>query len=212
MALAGARESYFVTWTPHGPPAIEKIAFDADHWAELERNAIIFFKIHIVRVLLKMRDGFYCPACNKVCLEGDEIENTNEHSIECSLCLLWYHWPCAFINENSSGKEWICKGCLSIALPPDIDNILMKVDYAIEEHKNLENRRDAAMQLAEAAPKIPIYLDLMDDDACQQFGALPERLYILEHGKVAYQGGFSPFLYNVQEVVDWLTDWKQKEK
>ena len=36
------------------------------------------------------------------------------------------------------------------------------------------------------------------------FAAHPERLYILEGGQVAYQGGPGPMDYHPDEVEDWL--------
>ena len=52
-ALLEINYAFFFVWTPIGDPLIEKIYFDAKHWAELERNAIVFFKSHIARGLLQ---------------------------------------------------------------------------------------------------------------------------------------------------------------
>ena len=40
--------------------------------------------------------------------------------------------------------------------------------------------------------------------ANHDFAALPERLYIISEGKIAYQGGPGPFEYNVDEIALWL--------
>ena len=48
-ALLAAKYAFFFVWAPMGDPLIEKIYFDAKHWAELERNAIVFFKSHVAR-------------------------------------------------------------------------------------------------------------------------------------------------------------------
>ena len=49
----------------------------------------------------------------------------------------------------------------------------------------------------------------MDNKANKAYGALPERLYILLNGKIAYMGGQGPFGYKIDEVEDWLTNHKQ---
>ena len=38
----------------------------------------------------------------------------------------------------------------------------------------------------------------MTDEACKAYGSLPDRLYIVHEGKIAYQGGLGPFEYEVK--------------
>lgn len=51
---------------------------------------------------------------------------------------------------------------------------------------------------------VPYYVDLMDDNARLAYAAWPERLVVLEHGKVAYYGDQGPYGYHPEEVKSWL--------
>jgi len=44
----------------------------------------------------------------------------------------------------------------------------------------------------------------MKDEASRAYGAQPERLYIILDGRIVYQGGVGPWLYNTEEVNSWL--------
>ena len=114
-ALLGANYAFFVVWTPIGDPFIEKIDFDSSHWAELERNAKIFFKSYVVSVLLKRREILFCATCENPCLEPEEMDGTEGCIIECSTCLLWHHWSCVDLSTSPKG-DWICNACISSAM------------------------------------------------------------------------------------------------
>ena len=61
-------------------------------------------------VLLGIKEIFCCPICTKPCLDENEFENTEENSIECETCKMWYHWGCEkIINDLSS--NFICAFC-----------------------------------------------------------------------------------------------------
>jgi hypothetical protein len=51
---------------------------------------------------------------------------------------------------------------------------------------------------AGSAPEV--YVDSMSDTAQNAYGALPERLYVLQNGKIAYRGGTGPFHYDLYEA------------
>ena len=53
---------------------------------------------------------------------------------------------------------------------------------------------------------MPDYCDPIDDNARFAFEAVPERLYIIEAGKIAYRGGEGPFDYKPEEVAGWLAE------
>ena len=42
------------------------------------------------------------------------------------------------------------------------------------------------------------------------YGGWPDRLYIIENDTISYAGGLGPMEYNVNEVEDWLKDYKKK--
>eukprot|EP00092_Neocalanus_flemingeri_P008138 GFUD01008778.1.p2 GENE.GFUD01008778.1~~GFUD01008778.1.p2 ORF type:complete len:124 (+),score=26.60 GFUD01008778.1:507-878(+) len=82
-------------------------------------------------------------------------------------------------------------------------------NYAIDTHADMEQRIEAAKTLREEAGEFlkgcPIMVDNMDDQANLAYAALPERLYVLMDGNVAYQGGLGPFYYNIEEIDDFLS-------
>lgn len=62
--------------------------------------------------------------------------------------------------------------------------------------KNIFQRWEIAQDfIAQRNFTAPLYIDLMDDNTASTYDALPERLYIIENGKIAYQGGPGPFEY-----------------
>ena len=62
--------------------------------------------------------------------------------------------------------------------------------------------RDADRE--ERRQSMPVYVDAMDDAANLAYGALFERLYVIQDGKVVVQGGKGPSNYFVSDVSDWL--------
>ena len=48
----------------------------------------------------------------------------------------------------------------------------------------------------------------MDDHANHAFAALPERIYVVLDGRIAYQGGLGPFDYKIEEVEKFLAKRK----
>ena len=51
-------------------------------------------------------------------------------------------------------------------------------------------------------------VDPMDDRANHAFAALPERIYVVLDGRIAYQGGLGPFDYKIEEVEEFLSKRK----
>jgi len=51
----------------------------------------------------------------------------------------------------------------------------------------------------------------MEDEATQAYGAFPERLVIVHHGRVVYLGGNGPYKYNLTEVRRWLGKYKAEQ-
>uniref|UniRef100_A0A673KR71 Iodothyronine deiodinase n=4 Tax=Sinocyclocheilus TaxID=75365 RepID=A0A673KR71_9TELE len=70
----------------------------------------------------------------------------------------------------------------------------------ISVHKNLEERLAAARTLVKEDPLCPVVVDEMTNITASKYGALPERLYVIQSGKVIYQGGIGPWGYNPEEV------------
>eukprot|EP00048_Salpingoeca_helianthica_P020966 m.9579 g.9579 ORF g.9579 m.9579 type:complete len:121 (-) comp5442_c0_seq1:27-389(-) len=75
----------------------------------------------------------------------------------------------------------------------------------INQHRTQAQRMAAATQLrAVAGPDCEIYVDTMDDSANYQYGALFERLYVLQDGRVVFQGGRGPLEYSVAAMEAFL--------
>jgi len=85
-------------------------------------------------------------------------------------------------------------------------------NYAIDTHANMGDRIRAAATLREEAGTdlggSTILVDLMDDPANLGYAALPERLYVIQDGRVVYQGGLGPFDYRIEEVEAFLAKTK----
>lgn len=82
-------------------------------------------------------------------------------------------------------------------------------NYDITTHATMEQRIKAAHILREEAgdslKDCPILVDTLDDNASKVYGASPERLYVLQDGKVTFEGGLGPFFYSVEQVEDFLS-------
>ena len=73
----------------------------------------------------------------------------------------------------------------------------------------MKDRLEAARKLSqlEELPG-PLLVDSMEDQANKMFGAYPDRLYIIYKGNVAYQSGYGPFGYKVEDLEEWLQTYK----
>jgi len=81
-------------------------------------------------------------------------------------------------------------------------------NYDIDTHANIADRLSAAATLREEAGRAlegcRILVDPMDDRANIAYAALPERLYVVQDGRVIYQGGLGPFDYKISDVEAFL--------
>ena len=60
---------------------------------------------------------------------------------------------------------------------------------------------------------MPIVMDSMTNDLDKAYAALPERLYVIQNGKVLYVGGMGPFDYKPQDLNVWIKNqaWNNKD-
>ncbi|KAL9989026.1 hypothetical protein ACROYT_G003534 [Oculina patagonica] len=84
----------------------------------------------------------------------------------------------------------------------------IKNNYVINDHKNLEDRLQAAQMLASLDPLAPIVVDTLKNEALLSYAAFPDRLYIVHDGRVAYEGDIGPWGYDLEELRHWLESWK----
>ncbi|KAM7410100.1 hypothetical protein PAMA_001514 [Pampus argenteus] len=81
-------------------------------------------------------------------------------------------------------------------------------NFDISQHRSLEERLSAARIVVQKEPLCPVVVDEMNDVTTIKYGALPERLYVVQAGKVVYKGGMGPWGYSPQEVRLFLEKMK----
>lgn len=80
------------------------------------------------------------------------------------------------------------------------DGWAFKNNVDIKQHRNLQDRLWAAHLLLARSPQCPVVVDTMQNQSSQQYAALPERLYVLQGGRILYKGKPGPWNYNPEEV------------
>lgn len=81
-------------------------------------------------------------------------------------------------------------------------------NVAIKQHQTLGDRLSAAQILVDLQPRCPVVVDDMSNVAASKYGAIPERLYVLQAGKVLYKGSIGPWGYYPSEVRSFLEKMK----
>uniref|UniRef100_A0A8D2L466 Iodothyronine deiodinase n=2 Tax=Varanus komodoensis TaxID=61221 RepID=A0A8D2L466_VARKO len=77
-------------------------------------------------------------------------------------------------------------------------------NIVIKHHRTLQDRMQAAQILLKEDPLCPVVLDTMENLSSSKYAALPERLYVIQSGKVVCKGGVGPWNYHPQEVRAFL--------
>ncbi|XP_037683100.1 type I iodothyronine deiodinase isoform X2 [Choloepus didactylus] len=80
------------------------------------------------------------------------------------------------------------------------DGWAFKNNMDIRNHRNLQDRRRAACLLLDRSPQCPVVVDTMQNQSSQLYAALPERLYVLQEGRILYKGKPGPWDYHPEEV------------
>ena len=91
------------------------------------------------------------------------------------------------------------------------DGFVLKNNVNISNHFEIEDRIEAAKHLLVNMPTFPIVCDDMTEEANYAYAALPERLYIVHRGKIAYEGGRGPVAYFISDVENWLDNFKKRD-
>ncbi|EDV24417.1 uncharacterized protein TRIADDRAFT_56198 [Trichoplax adhaerens] len=85
---------------------------------------------------------------------------------------------------------------------PDLNSAL---GINIAKPKTLEDRiRIAENFILDYNYDIPMYVDSIDNDTMEAYGARPERLYIIVNGKIAYKGGPGPYCFSYSSLEESL--------
>ncbi|PNJ53981.1 DIO1 isoform 14 [Pongo abelii] len=80
------------------------------------------------------------------------------------------------------------------------DGWAFKNNMDIRNHQNLQDRLQAAHLLLARSPQCPVVVDTMQNQSSQLYAALPERLYVIQEGRILYKGKSGPWNYNPEEV------------
>ncbi|KAF7468063.1 Hypothetical predicted protein [Marmota monax] len=80
------------------------------------------------------------------------------------------------------------------------DGWAFKNNVDIKIHQNLQDRLRAAHILLAKSPQCPVVVDTMQNQSSQLYAALPERLYVLQEGRILYKGKPGPWNYHPEEV------------
>lgn len=70
-----------------------------------------------------------------------------------------------------------------------VDGWAFKNNVDIRNHRNLQDRLQAAHLLLPRSPQCPVVVDTMQNQSSQHYAALPERLYVLQQGRILYKVG-----------------------
>jgi len=67
--------------------------------------------------------------------------------------------------------------------------------YVFKQPKTLEERKKLAQVLVDRlAFRLPVAIDSLSNDADREFGAWPERIYVVgKGGRIAFKGDLGPF-------------------
>ena len=83
--------------------------------------------------------------------------------------------------------------------PPETGSLQMHLPQTIEQ------RMENASVLA-TMTSVPVYVDTLENIGESLYGAHPERLYIIQGGKIVMKGGEGPLNYKLEDAADWLQD------
>lgn len=81
--------------------------------------------------------------------------------------------------------------------------------YQIPKHRCLEDRLSAAQLMRTEVPGCAVVVDSMENSSNAAYGAYFDRLYVVQEGKVVYQGGRGPERYRISELKDWLDRYRE---
>lgn len=70
---------------------------------------------------------------------------------------------------------------------PLVDGWAFKNNVDIRQHRSLQDRVRAARMLLARSPRCPVVVDTMQNQSSQLYAALPERLYVVQEGRICYK-------------------------
>jgi type I thyroxine 5'-deiodinase len=108
-------------------------------------------------------------------------------------------------------KEYVEKAdfiAVYISEAHPVDGWKLDQEICFKQPKTLQQRINIAKAFVKDFDfKVPMYIDLMDNNADHAYMASPERLYIIQNGKIFYQGELGPAGYDLQELEEQLNSF-----
>jgi len=83
------------------------------------------------------------------------------------------------------------------------------IEERIELAKDLNKKFVLTHMQESTSASVPVLVDTMKNTASESYFAWPERLWIVQDGKVVYKGGIGPDNYHPEEVATWLSKYEQ---
>lgn len=111
---------------------------------------------------------------------------------------------CAVAEKYSDGADFLVV-YIEEAHPSAYD--LPHNEYKIKQHSNVDDRIASAQFMVdelEGQVRFPVVVDGFDNNAMYAYGARPERFYIIQDGRVVFQGRRGPLQSDVGEVEKFL--------
>ena len=61
------------------------------------------------------KQRFFCPVCNFVVKEAENVKSYYDGSVGCDKCGLWYHFRCVKVKQSAvkNKEQWFCPDCVT---------------------------------------------------------------------------------------------------
>jgi len=102
---------------------------------------------------------------------------------------------CVYISEAHPTDEW-----------PLYTGICFRQPRTLEERVKVAEDYRAKHNVT-----MPLVVDLIDNNVNNKFFAWPERIYVIHHKRIVYQGGKGPDGYHPEQLEDWLEAYSRTQ-
>ncbi|KAB0386097.1 hypothetical protein FD755_001053 [Muntiacus reevesi] len=151
--------------------------FSHENWIPTFFSAQYFWfilKVRWQRLEDMTEQGGLAPNCPVVCLSGER----------CSIWDFMQGQTLRLIEDFGSIADFLI---IYIEEAHASDGWAFKNNVDIKSHRNLQDRLQAARLLLDRSPQCPVVVDTMKDQSSSCYAALPERLYVLQEGRILYK-------------------------
>uniref|UniRef100_A0ABI7Y9K8 Iodothyronine deiodinase n=2 Tax=Felinae TaxID=338152 RepID=A0ABI7Y9K8_FELCA len=184
--------------------------FSYDNWAPTLYSVQYFWfvlKVRWQRLEDRTEPGGLAPNCPVVRLSGQRCSIWDFMKGNRPLVLNFGSCTPSFLFKFDQFKRLIEDFCsiadfliIYIEEAHASDGWAFKNNVNIRNHRNLQDRLQAACLLLDRSPQCPVVVDTMKNQSSRLYAALPERLYVLQAGRILYKGKPGPWNYHPEEV------------